>query len=54
MLAIRCNSRVKSCINKKNTEGITKTKPFMNKYKWEGINFLSEKDDWKKCDNNNV
>ena len=24
------------------------TKPFINKYNWEGINFTSGKDDWKK------
>ena len=24
-----------------------KTKPFINKDKQEGLNFLSEKDDWK-------
>ena len=23
-------------------------KPFINKYNWKGINFPSEKDDWKK------
>ena len=32
----------------KNIERITKTKPFINKYKWEGINIPSEKDNWKK------
>ena len=26
---------------------ITKIKPFINKYDWEGINYPSEKDDWK-------
>ena len=26
---------------------IIKIKPFINKYKWEGINFPSEKDHWK-------
>ena len=31
----------------KHSERITKIKPFINKYKWEGINFPSEKDDWK-------
>ena len=29
-------------------EKTTKTKPCINKYKWEGISFPSEKDDWKK------
>ena len=32
----------------KNIERITKIEPFANKYNWEGINFPSEKDDWKK------
>ena len=26
-------------------------KPFINKYKWEGIHFPSEKDDWKNLRN---
>ena len=26
----------------------------MNKYKWEGINFPSVKDDWAKFEKNNV
>ena len=26
----------------------------MNKYKWKGINFPLEKDDWKKIEQNNV
>ena len=47
-----------SCISKeeegKNPERITKIKPFINKYKCEGINFPSEKDDWKKFEKNNV
>ena len=29
-------------------------KPFINKYTLEGINFPSEKDDWKKIEKNNV
>ena len=33
-------------------ERITKIKPFTNKYKWEGINFLSQKDDSKKTEKN--
>ena len=39
---------------RKNPERITKIKSFLNKYKWEGINFHSEKDDWKKIVKNNV
>ena len=37
---------------RKNLERITKIN--INKYKWEGINFPSEKDDWKKIEKNNV
>ena len=33
---------------KEDPQRITKIKPFINKYKWEGINFPLEKDDWKK------
>ena len=33
---------------KKDLQRITKIKPFINKYNWEGINFQSQKDDWKK------
>ena len=33
---------------KKGPQRITKNKPFINKYNWEGNNFPSEKDDWKK------
>ena len=33
---------------KKDPQRITKTEPFINKYTWEGIDFHSEKDDWKK------
>ena len=39
---------------KKNPRRITKTQSFINKYNWEKINFPSEKDDWKKFENNNV
>ena len=33
---------------------MTKIKPFINKYKWEGINSPSQKNNWKKFDKNNV
>ena len=33
---------------------MTKIKLFINKYKWKGINFLSEKSDWQKIAKNNV
>ena len=39
---------------KKYPQIISKNKLFINKYNWEGINFLSEKDDWKKLEKNNV
>ena len=38
----------------KDPQRITKIKLFINKYNWEGINFSSEKDDWKKIGKNNV
>ena len=33
---------------KRNPQRMTKIKPFTNKYNWKGLNFPSEKDDWKK------
>ena len=39
---------------KKDPQQITKIKPFINKYNWEGINYPSEKDDWKKIEKNNI
>ena len=27
---------------------------FMNKYSWEGMNYPSEKDDWKKFEKHNL
>ena len=38
----------------KYSERITKIKPFINKYNWKGINFPSEKNDWKKLEKNNL
>ena len=38
----------------KYTGGITKIKPFIDNYNWEGINYPSEKDDWKKFERNNL
>ena len=35
-------------------ERITKVKYFINRYKWEGINFPSEKDNWKKFEKTKV
>ena len=31
----------------KDPQRMTKRKPFIYKYNWEGINFASEKNDWK-------
>ena len=39
---------------KKDTQIIPKIKPFINKYNWEGIHFLSEKDDRKTTEKNNL
>ena len=54
MFSIRSNSCVKSGRNRKNPERLTKLKPSLNKYKWEGIDFLSEKDDREKFGKNNT
>ena len=40
--------------SKQDLKRITKIKSFKNKYNWEGINFPSEKDDWKKFEKNSV
>ena len=37
----------------KDPQRMTKIKPFINKYKCEGINVPSAKDDWKKFEKNN-
>ena len=39
---------------KKAPQRISKIKPFIKKYNREGINYLLEKDDWKKFEKNNV
>ena len=39
---------------KKDPQRIAKIKPFINKYNWQGIDFPSKKDDWKKFEKNNV
>ena len=33
---------------------MTKIKSFIGRYNWEGINYPSEKDDWKKYEKNNL
>ena len=54
MLSIRCNSRVRSLRNQSRFAKNYKIKPFINWYSWEGINFRSEKNDWKIFEKNNV
>ena len=54
MFSIRYNSRVKSWINKKGPQRITKIKFSINKNNWEGINLPSENNNWKKFEKNNV
>ena len=39
---------------RKDPQRITKIKPFINKYNWQGINYPSEKDDSKTIGKNNV
>ena len=38
----------------KHAERITKIKYCINKYKWEGTDFPSEKTEWEKFEKNNV
>ena len=39
---------------KKDPQRITRIKPLINKHNWEGINFPSEKDNWKIFEKNNA
>ena len=39
---------------KKDPQGITETKPFINRYNRIKVKFSSEKDGWKKIEKNNV
>ena len=34
-------------------ESVSYIKPFINKYNWEGINYPSEVNDWKRFEKNN-
>ena len=54
MLSIHCSSWLNYEETNKDLQRITKIKPFINKYNWEGKIFLSEKDDWKKFEKKNV
>ena len=38
----------------KNSERITKIKPFIDKYNWEGIIYVSGQKDWKKIEKNSL
>ena len=40
--------------SKKYLKRISKIKPFINRYNWEGIIFPSENNDWKKIQKTNV
>ena len=45
MLSICCNTHIKSRRNKKkNSETITKVRPFINKYNWKEEGFQMKKD----------
>ena len=37
---------------KKDRQRISKIKPLINQYDWKGINFPSQKEDWKKFESN--
>ena len=37
-----------------NPERVSNSKPFINKYNWKGINYLSKIDDWKAFEKNNL
>ena len=38
---------------KNHPERISNLKPFIDQYNWKGINFPSQKEDWKKFESNN-
>ena len=38
---------------KKDSQRISKIKPFINQYDWKKINFPSHKEDWKRFESNN-
>ena len=37
----------------KNPQNISKLTPYINQYNWKDIKFLSDKEDWKKFEQNN-
>ena len=51
MLSICCNTNHEEIT--KDPQSTTKIKPFISKYNREGLNYLSEKDYWKKIEKNN-
>ena len=54
MLSGHCNNCIKSLRNWKKSLKNIKIKSFIDKHSWEGINYPSGKDDWKKFDRNNL
>ena len=38
---------------KKDPQKISKLKPYINQYNWKAIKFLSDKENWKKFEENN-
>ena len=54
MLSIRCNSHLRSWRNHKRLAKNKENLTLINKYVLEGINSLSEKDDWKIFEKNNL
>ena len=39
---------------RKDPQKISKLQPYINQYNWKGIKFPSDKEDWKKFEQNNV
>ena len=54
MFSVPCTVTLNHKVIKKDPERIAKAKPFINKYNWDGINYLSRKDDWKKLEKNHA
>ena len=54
MFSIHCTVALSYEEIKKDPQRMAYTKPFITKYNWEGTNFPSEKNDWKKIEKNNV
>ena len=54
MISIRWNSRVKPQRNRKTFWKNKKIKPFRDNDNWEGINYPSENNDWRKFEKNDI